>query len=258
MEPHVRLSDEELRLFSSRIERGLAARPLALDAETHRQMVAELVGRVGEATYYDFLGVGPGASDQEIHDAYDRLARFVHPSHARALGLAGKEGVLELLFERATQGYLTLSHPDRRKRYDLELGSSQWQPSTWGMTREEEERQVARRYFLKANVLAASEEYHLAIELLRQAARIDPRPEYYALLGQLEAKNPYWFRLAEDDLKRAIELGGAKESLVAALTQVREERAAAAAAAEAAANGKGGDGRSSPPSGLKRFFHSSG
>jgi len=252
MEAPADLSKEEVRLFSMRVERGLAARPLRLDPAAHHQLVAELVGRVGEATFYDLLSVGPGASGDEVHAAYDRLARRVHPSHAGALGLSGKEGVLELLFERATQAYLTLSHPDRRKRYDGELGAKLWSPGTSGGARSDEERQVARRYFVKANVLAASEEYHQAIDLLRTAARIDPRPEYYALLGQLEAKNPHWLRLAEDNLARAIELGGPNQGLEAALAHVREQKAAAAGAAAAPAPGKEGDG--APPSGLKRLF----
>jgi tetratricopeptide (TPR) repeat protein len=240
--------DEEVHLFSARVERGLAERPLGLDPAAHRQLVADLVGRVGEASFYDLLGVGPGASDDEVHGAYDRLARLVHPTHARALGLGGKEGVLELLFERATQGYLTLSHPDRRKRYDGEMGAGLWAPGS-GRTAEER-RQVARRYFAKATLLAASEEYHQAIELLKTASRIDPRAEYYALLGQLEAKNPHWFRLAEDHLERAIELGGPNPGLATTLAQVREQKAAAAVAAgEAAAPPEKGE-----TSGGKRFF----
>jgi tetratricopeptide (TPR) repeat protein len=248
MEAPVDLSNEEMRLFSTRVERDLAAHPLDLDPMLHRQQVAELVGRVGEATFYDFLGAGPGASADEVYAAYDRLARLVHPSHAEALGLAGREAVLALLFERATQAYLTLSHPDRRKRYDGELGDRLWSSGTSGGARLEEEHQVARRYFLRANVLAASEEYHQAIDLLRTAARVDPRPEYYALLGQLEAKNPLWLRLAEANLARAIELGGPSPGLEAALLKVREQKVATE---EVPAE----RGDTTPqPSGLKRFF----
>jgi tetratricopeptide (TPR) repeat protein len=246
--------DEEVQLLSARVERGLAERPLGLDPAAHRQLVADLLGRVGEASFYDLLGVGPGASEEEVHGAYDRLARLVHPSHARALGLSGKEGVLELLFERATQGYLTLSHPDRRKRYDGnigDIGAGLWAPGT--ARNAEERRQMARRYFAKATLLAASEEYHQAVELLRTAARIDPRAEYYALLGQLEAKNPHWYRMAEDHLSQAIELGGPNQGLEATLAQVREQKAAAT----------GGMGDAAPPAKpkdetRKRFFRRPG
>jgi curved DNA-binding protein CbpA len=238
------LSAEELRLFEDRIARGLRERPLRIDAPVHRAEVSGLVGRVGEASFYELLGIGPGASTQEIHDAYERLARLVHPRHAAELGLAGKEGVLRLLFERATEAYLTLSHPDRRKRYDRELGGRQWSGETAGDAREEEGQQVARRYFRKAQVLAASEEYHLGIELMRQAVRIDPRGEYYAFLGQLLAKNPLWLRYAAENLDRAIELGASDPGIVAARDAVHAQMAADQA--------KGAE--TAPASGKRRFF----
>jgi len=78
-------------------------------------------------------------------------------------------------------------------------------------------------------VLAASEEYHLAIELMRQAVRIDPRGEYYAFLGQLLAKNPLWLRFAAENFDRAIELGVADPAVAAARDAVREQMAASAA-----------------------------
>jgi len=218
-------SAEELRLFEERIARNLRERPLAVEPAAHRAEVGSLVGRVGEASFYELLAVGPGASAQEIHDAYERLARLVHPSHAAGLGLAGKEGVLKLLFERATEGYLTLSHPERRKHYDREMGVRLWSGEATAAARNEEGQQVARRYYAKAKILAASEEYHLGIELLRQAVRMDPRPEYYALLGQLFAKNPLWLRHAAESLDRAIELGAADPAIAAARESVREQMA---------------------------------
>jgi hypothetical protein len=139
--------------------------------------------------------------------------------------------VLKLLFERATEGYLILSHPDRRKRYDRELGGRLWSGEKDGGARSEEGRQVARRYFAKAQVLAASEEYHLGIELMRQAVRIDPRGEYHAFLGQLLAKNPLWLRFAAENFDRAIELGVADPGVAAARAAVREQMAASEAAA---------------------------
>src|ERR1044072_8825399 len=114
---------EERLLFAERIGRSLDARPLDLAPEAHRQAVASLIGRLGTASFYELLSVAPGASQAEIHDAYERLARMVHPRHAAILGIAGRQGVLDLLLERATRAYLTLSHPGRRKDYDRELGA---------------------------------------------------------------------------------------------------------------------------------------
>ena len=91
--PPSRLMPEELQLFSSRIVRGLTDRPLEISAQQHREEVAELLRQLGEATFYHLLGIDPGSSARDVHDAYERVARRVHPSHARRLGLQGKEGV---------------------------------------------------------------------------------------------------------------------------------------------------------------------
>ncbi|HYH47768.1 MAG TPA: DnaJ domain-containing protein [Thermoanaerobaculia bacterium] len=221
------LTDEELRLFRERVGQGLAERPLALEVGGHQRQAATLLLRVAESNHYELLGLGAGASPAEIHDAYDRTARLVHPAHAGRLGLAGKEGVLEHLFERVTRAYLTLSHPGRRKEYDGQLGGEVWESER--APRDEEGRQVARRYFARAEVLAAQEEFHQAIELLRQAVRTDPRAEYYVLLGQCQARNPHWLRHAIESLEQAVALGDRSPAVAKTLARLRAEREAAKA-----------------------------
>ncbi len=214
---------DELAQFSRRIARSLADHPFDGDTEVHRGEIARLIGTVGTATLYELLDLPPTASEDEIHDSYERLARAVHPMHAPALGLAGREGVLELLFERATAAYLTLNHPDRRRRYDREVdigGSAQ--PT--GAVRLEETRRLARQIYERASGLAGAKDYHFAVELLRQAVRTDPQPEYFAALGRALAQNPNWLRSAEENLQRAIELGHRDVETVGALKQVRERR----------------------------------
>ena len=98
MSAHRELTDEEFRLFSERIARGLAERPLTVPAREHRERVAELLRQLGESTFYHLLGIDPTSGAREVHEAYDEVARLVHPSHARRVGLEGREGVLKLLF----------------------------------------------------------------------------------------------------------------------------------------------------------------
>ncbi|HEY9420526.1 MAG TPA: DnaJ domain-containing protein [Thermoanaerobaculia bacterium] len=214
-----RPSEEQLRLFSEKIGRRLTERPLDLDPETHRERVAGLLRLAGEATFYQILDLSPTATAQEIHEAYDQIARLVHPSNARRLGLEGREAVLEVLFERITQAYLTLFQPERRKAYDRDLSPDAWGAANPG---DEGRREVARRYYERARELAAAEEFHLAIELIQQAVHADARPEYHALLGKLQAKNPDPRRLrsAAENLQRAIDLGSRDSELRAALDLV--------------------------------------
>jgi curved DNA-binding protein CbpA len=217
-----RPTEEELRLFSERIARRLADRPLDLDPSSHQQRVAGLLRQAGDASFYQLLNLVPTATVQEVHEAYEQVARLVHPANARRLGLSGREGVLEMLFERITQGYLTLSQPERRKAYDRDLDpgawSAAWSPATG--QRRDEARELAQGYYDRALVLAEADEIHFAIELLQQAVRACPRPESHALLGKLQSKNPRWLRAASENLQQAIDLGSRDPNLPAALEEV--------------------------------------
>lgn len=217
---------EELGLFSERILRTLRERPLDLKPETHRERVAEVMRQLGD-TFYQLLGVEPSASDLEVHAAYERLARVVHPLHAERVGLAGKESVLEMLFERATRAYLTLSDPERRRSYDHDIGFDPM-AATVPVDRPAENREIARDYYRRACEMVEEQQYHFAIELLKEAVRRDPKAEYHALLGRLMARNshPRWLRAAAEHLEAAIRRGGGGDrGLEAALEEVRDRLA---------------------------------
>jgi tetratricopeptide (TPR) repeat protein len=222
LSPTERVNADELRLFAERIRRTLRERPLSVTAEEQREKVAAMLRQLGQASHYDLLGVAAAASPAEVHDGYERVARLVHPMHAQRLGLEGREGVLELLFEHATEAYLTLSKDERRKEYDRELNPDAWAASPSRKARTEEIKDRARSYYSQAINLAAAEDYHFAVELLREAVRWDPKAEYYALLGQVQSKNEMWLHHAAESYRRALELGGSNPTVEAALQKVEE------------------------------------
>ena len=226
-----RPSEQEVRLFTDRISRNLAERPVDLDPRAHREKVAELLRVSGEATHYEILGVELVANALEIHGGFEQTARLLHPSHAPRLGLAGREGVFEVLFERAVEAYLALSNPETRKAYDRDLSPQVRAALVAAIRPREAARDLARSYYERAMSLADAEEYHFAVELLQQAVTADPRGEYYALLGRIQSKNPQWLDNAETNLRRALEMGTADRGLAAALDEVRQRLAGGGARA---------------------------
>jgi curved DNA-binding protein CbpA len=216
MLPLRRLSEEELRLFADRIAVNLVNRPLDMPIAAQREKVAVLLRRMGEATLYELLEIDPVSPVLKVHEGYERVARLVHPDNAKRLDLMGREGVLQVLFERITEAYLTLSDPDQRKRYDREQPI--WRTAEKPVVSRVDE---AQRLYERARALAAAEQFHAAIELLREAVRTTPKADYLALLGLLQTKNPHWLRYAEEHLRRAIELGAKDSSLPGALAEVR-------------------------------------
>lgn len=199
----VRLIDSMVERFLERIAQRLENDPLELPQEQHRERIGELVGRFGSLSYYELLEVGFHDTEQKVHESYDRLARLVHPSHAERLGFKGREETLRLLFERATVAYLTLADPERRVEYNQEAGID-GSTSHGGAQRSHEQKEVAESNFRRALELVDNEEYHFALELTRQAIRADPRAEYFALLGRIQAQNPLWLEQASESYRQAL------------------------------------------------------
>jgi tetratricopeptide (TPR) repeat protein len=209
--------------FCERIADELAERPLVLDPGEHRADVARRVQSVGGADAYEILGLDGDASAQQVTVAYTQVARRVHPVHAAALDLP--EPVLRLLFEHATRAYLTLSDPERRRRYDGEQGRR----SAAAPASEEEllatRRQLAQKSYERARGLMKTEQYHYVVELLRDAVRWDPRPELHALLGEAQSRNPRWLDAALENLGEAVRLAPREVAYRLRLAQVLEEAA---------------------------------
>lgn len=222
--PELLASGEVLRRFLDRIERDLAGEPLTIDPQDHRRRLAELLALCGSGSHYEVLGVGRTAGEADVHAAFRRVARLTHPLQAAALGMEEQLGVFQILFERATEAYLVLSDTRRRDGYDrLSAADAHWD-------RNDEERRVeARRMAVdlheQARELIERDDYHFAIELLRQAVRLDPSAAAsWALLGSAQKANPKWLHMAADSLRRAVQLAPESIEHRMALAEVEAAR----------------------------------
>lgn len=72
------------------------------------------------SSFYDVLGLRPGASAREIKAAYRRLALAVHPDAAAPHPASSSSSAAED-FIRVHAAYSTLSDPDKRADYDRRL-----------------------------------------------------------------------------------------------------------------------------------------
>ncbi|HUP22137.1 MAG TPA: tetratricopeptide repeat protein [Thermoanaerobaculia bacterium] len=191
--------------LSERIAESLRREPIPDEPESHRLAVADLLSRLGSLDHYELLGVTPLAEERQVHEAFERLGRMVHPLNAQRLQWVGREGILKLLFERAAGAYRALSDPARRTEYNREAGIVLGLAVT-GERRQKEVDELAQNLYERAREHAEHEDYFLAVELLRQAISHRPRAEYYALLGQIQRRNPKWLREAQDSFRRALQL----------------------------------------------------
>lgn len=76
-----------------------------------------------ELTYYEIFGVDPGATPDQIRDAFHRFSDAFHPD--RHVGRTPDEHVrLSTIFKRGTEAYMVLSDEVLRSRYDAQVGAS--------------------------------------------------------------------------------------------------------------------------------------
>lgn len=227
------LDTQITRRFHDRIAEDLRRKPIQIEPGAHRERLKALMGSLGEMSFFELLGVSAGASEDEIHRAYSQLARLVHPSHARPLGMEGSAGGLELLFERATEAYLTLNDPDRSRVYRMATGirtTVGGQPTA--EKRREEQVEQASRFYRVAKNLVAEERFYDAVQTLRQSTKLDPKPDYFALLGECLAHNPNWLHEAIEAYQSAVELSPHDPHLRTALALLMERAGSARRAEE--------------------------
>lgn len=194
-----------LEKLSERIRGRLEEEPIELGEAEHRALVGDLLARFGGLDHYELLGVRPDASEAKIQEAYERIARRVHPSHAARLGLAGRAAALAMLFETVTTAYRTLSDPESRRRYN-ERHLIDVSPEISATDRQQEARTLARSHFERALSYSSAGDVHSAIQLLEQASRIDPQSEYLSHLARHLARNPNWRERALETYRTALEL----------------------------------------------------
>jgi tetratricopeptide (TPR) repeat protein len=184
------LSGHSKELFVRRIAAELERRPLRINRDEHRRQVVDMLRNLGVWNHYELLRVGRHQDEQAIHQAYIEVASLAHPSHAERLGLEGKTAALDLLFEATTEAYLDLTHPDRRRAYDRDLGPALEGPAS--ETRRREKASVARDMYVRARRMAMEQDLQPVLELMQQAVQLDPQAEYYKLLGDVQRRNPQW------------------------------------------------------------------
>ncbi|REJ74217.1 MAG: DUF4388 domain-containing protein [Acidobacteria bacterium] len=189
--------------FLARMSARLQERPIELPAAEHKQKVIRLISQLGSMNFYELLGVDLHADEASIHSAYEDLALLVHPEHAERLGIRGRGAALRLVFERATAAYLTLNDPERRAQYNQQAGIDGLMHGGKALIGDEQ-RMLARENYRKARNLLEHEELHFALEMVRQALRVEPRAEYYALLGDIQSRNPKWVGQATESYRQAI------------------------------------------------------
>ena len=191
--------------LSERIAARLADHPPTESPAIQRQKIAEIWQRQGELDHYQLLDVPRHAAATAVTEAFDRLALLAHPSNAVYLGLPPDDAMLSALFDRAVEAYRTLIDPDLRIAYNR-IALPEAAPEVDRDVRETEKQQVADEHVRRALFHLQQQDVSMAVDLLKEAARLAPSADTWATLARAQARNPGWRRHAAQSWREALAL----------------------------------------------------
>jgi curved DNA-binding protein CbpA len=159
------------------------------------QFVERAYAAMDQTDYYRILGMSSAATEQEIRDAYYKLAVRLHPDvhgeHLEALFRVR----LTTVFSRVVEAYRVLCDPARRREYDETLagGGLRMAPGAKVKARAEDAPADAhaRRFYELARQAMESGDPRAAVMNLRIALSAEPdSPLLRAAMARAEAMLP--------------------------------------------------------------------
>jgi tetratricopeptide (TPR) repeat protein len=172
--------------------------------------IIKLASEIRYQDYYRRLNVARVSTLDQIHSMFRQYAQAFHPDRANEPHLQSLRSELADIYGGMEEAYETLGNAEKRKRYDETLVDMSGKGED-AARRDEERRAAARRALVLANRQRARElmrrgDVGIAIQLLDQAAKLDPQPDVLLELARLEFRNPMWTQRALDHLKHAVAL----------------------------------------------------
>ena len=153
--------------------------------------------------------------------------------HSENLGFKGRDEILKVLFERVTEAYLVLSDPRRRASYNLLQGVADVEQIDEKKRLEERQKMAASCYSNALHYLSDHvKDYGQAINLLKEASRLDPQASYFSMLAQALAQNPRWRPEAKAAFEKAVSLDPTNAGIHVAYAELLEKDGDISAARE--------------------------
>jgi tetratricopeptide (TPR) repeat protein len=188
-----------------------------------RNEIADAFEGLKTRNFFQVLGIEPSASEQQVKEAYFRLARRFHPDTHHDATLSDLADQLEAVFIRLGEAYETLKNRGQRADYEARLSRerARMEAATGGApgvplpaaqagsalsaaaTDPEEDRKAAEDAVRKGAYLFEKEKYYDAIQLLEPAIEVltgKVQARGRLVLAKAYLKNPNWVKRAEETL----------------------------------------------------------
>jgi curved DNA-binding protein CbpA len=193
--------------------------------ESRRQEIRDAHEGLKSLNYFEVLGIARSANEQQVKEAYFRLARRFHPDSHHDATLSDLVDMLEAVFIRLGEAYETLKNPRARADYEERLGRQRPRAEVVAGGADQKtsaasaapaaaaadpaaERAAAENDLRKAGWFFEKEKFYDAIQLLEPALeRLEGKAQIRArvLLAKAYMKNPKWLKRGEETLQGVVQ-----------------------------------------------------
>jgi tetratricopeptide (TPR) repeat protein len=192
--------------------------------EARRREILDAFESLQGRDHFEVLGIERKASENEVKEAYFRLARRFHPDTPLDPALQDLRGKRETVFLRLGAAYETLRNPASRAQYErmMDPRSPRRHPEAppapppaapaapdpaAQAQAEDRQRKAAQKAIGNATQLIKEEKYWDAIQVLEPALPLLEGPSRLkasVLIARAYLKNPNWVRQAESTLREVL------------------------------------------------------
>jgi len=173
-----------------------------------RESLDELWDRVHLGNYYDLFEVSPSVAVTAIQSAFHQLADFAHPDRHPNLAERDESAAnrISAIFKRLSEAHHVLTHPIRRRTYDLCLksrGSLRYEPEALDAEIRTEiefcQTEPGRLAVLDSLMSRLEGEWRVAAQSMVRATEIEPDNEW--LKERTESVKRIWMLATHGSLQ---------------------------------------------------------
>ena len=212
-EPGVIKTDEDKKFAHEAVtSKPGQAEHAAADSVT-REMIQHTYDSLEIQNYYEILGIGRNATQQEVKKSYFQHAKLYHPDRHFNPGMSDMKEKLEALFARIHDAYETLSSKTGRDKYNLDLANGLTRRSADKVT---EQKRTDNKESAAIQYQEGMKRYKMgnfwgADEAFQWAMRLDPdKAEYIFYRALTLSRMPRRGFEAEEYFLRAIKMAPKK------------------------------------------------
>lgn len=185
--------------------------PMEFTAEQRAEYeeISQFAAELPHQDYYRRLSLTPAATREEIQAGFRELTARYRVERAQEPHLRVLRRELDAIQVALQDAFNTVGYAERRARYDAHLSQADDSPveaSASVLQRTEARSEVVEANARRAAELIRSGDYGMAVQLLDQAVRFDPRPDILLMLARLELRNPMWSQRGLSHLRMAVSL----------------------------------------------------